>query len=134
MSNIGGVVGDRPTGTPRGDQVDSRQNGKSQPSVNQGVQDISMPADQPAPSWLAQNGITLAILAAFVGFFVYRGVDLTVVGLVAVGLGFVIFVHELGHFLAAKWCDVHVETFSIGFGPALPYCQYKWGETTDRKS
>ena len=39
------------------------------------------------------------------------------------GLGFVIFIHELGHFLAAKWCDVHVETFRIGFGPALPGCQ-----------
>src|SRR5262245_27688139 len=49
---------------------------------------------------------------------------------VALGLGLVILVHELGHFLVAKWCDVHVETFSIGFGPALPGCQYKKGETT----
>src|SRR5205807_472193 len=46
------------------------------------------------------------------------------------GLGFVIFVHELGHFLAAKWCDVHVQTFSIGFGPALPGCSFQRGETT----
>src|SRR5262249_39731819 len=30
----------------------------------------------------------------------------------------------------AKWCDVHVETFSIGFGPALPGCKFQWGETT----
>ena len=36
---------------------------------------------------------------------------------VAVGLGMVIFFHELGHFAVAKWCDVHVERFSIGFGP-----------------
>ena len=49
---------------------------------------------------------------------------------VVLGLGLVIFIHELGHFLAAKWCDVHVRTFSIGFGPAVPFCQYKWGETT----
>ncbi|MDX2265707.1 MAG: RIP metalloprotease RseP [Hyphomicrobiales bacterium] len=34
-------------------------------------------------------------------------------------LGVVIFVHELGHFLAARWCGVEVETFSIGFGPQL---------------
>ncbi|MCA9059804.1 MAG: site-2 protease family protein, partial [Planctomycetaceae bacterium] len=27
--------------------------------------------------------------------------------------------HELGHFLVAKWCGVHVERFSIGFGPIL---------------
>src|SRR5205807_4025337 len=46
------------------------------------------------------------------------------------GLGFVIFVHELGHFLLAKWCDVHVETFSIGFGPALPGGSFRRGETT----
>jgi len=47
----------------------------------------------------------------------------------ALGLGFVIFIHELGHFLAAKWCDVHVQTFSIGFGPALPGCSFQRGET-----
>ena len=41
----------------------------------------------------------------------------------------VIFIHELGHFLAAKWCDVHVQTFSIGFGPALPGCSFQRGET-----
>jgi regulator of sigma E protease len=49
---------------------------------------------------------------------------------VILGLGLVIFIHELGHFLAAKWCDVHVQTFSIGFGPPLfGICAYKWGET-----
>src|SRR5713226_1824224 len=48
---------------------------------------------------------------------------------VLLGLGFVIFIHELGHFLVAKWCDVHVQTFSVGFGPALPGCSFQWGET-----
>ena len=37
----------------------------------------------------------------------------------AIGLGMVIFLHELGHFAVAKWCDVKVERFSIGFGPAV---------------
>lgn len=46
---------------------------------------------------------------------------------VALGLGLVIFFHELGHFAVAKWCDVHVERFSIGFGPIL--WARKWGET-----
>jgi regulator of sigma E protease len=36
-----------------------------------------------------------------------------------VGIGFVIFVHELGHFMAARWCGIRVEAFSIGFGPRL---------------
>jgi len=46
---------------------------------------------------------------------------------VAIGLGLVIFFHELGHFAVAKWCDVNVERFSIGFGPIL--LSRKWGET-----
>ncbi|QDV32093.1 Putative zinc metalloprotease [Planctopirus ephydatiae] len=46
---------------------------------------------------------------------------------VALGLGMVIFFHELGHFAVAKWCDVHVEQFSIGFGPAI--LAKRWGET-----
>lgn len=47
--------------------------------------------------------------------------------IVALGLGLVIFFHELGHFAVAKWCDVNVERFSIGFGPIL--LSWKWGET-----
>ena len=39
--------------------------------------------------------------------------------LVAVFFGGSIFVHELGHFLAARRRGVHVERFSIGFGPAI---------------
>ena len=43
---------------------------------------------------------------------------LTIVALLIV-LGIVVFVHELGHFLAARWAGVRVDTFSIGFGPAI---------------
>ncbi len=31
----------------------------------------------------------------------------------------VVFFHELGHFLVARWCGVKVKTFSIGFGPEI---------------
>ena len=34
---------------------------------------------------------------------------------VVIGLGFVIFVHELGHFLVAKACGVKCEKFYVGF-------------------
>ena len=34
-------------------------------------------------------------------------------------LSVVVFVHEFGHFIVARWCGVKVETFSIGFGRAL---------------
>lgn len=43
---------------------------------------------------------------------------LAVIALLIV-LGIVVFVHELGHFLAARWAGVRVNTFSIGFGPAI---------------
>ena len=33
--------------------------------------------------------------------------------------GIVIFIHELGHFVAAKWLGVYAPRFSIGFGPTL---------------
>src|SRR5512138_2838340 len=39
--------------------------------------------------------------------------------LVVAFFGGSIFVHELGHFLAARRRGVHVERFSIGFGPAI---------------
>jgi regulator of sigma E protease len=31
----------------------------------------------------------------------------------------VVFIHELGHFLAGRWCGVAVKTFSVGFGPEI---------------
>ncbi|MFP5520217.1 MAG: RIP metalloprotease RseP [Bdellovibrionia bacterium] len=43
-------------------------------------------------------------------------------------LGILIFVHELGHFLVARWCGVRVEVFSLGFGKKL--LSYKRGDTT----
>ncbi len=50
-----------------------------------------------------------------------------VVFLVVLAIGFVIFVHELGHFLFAKWAGVKVERFSIGMGPVI--WSKKVGET-----
>jgi regulator of sigma E protease len=34
-------------------------------------------------------------------------------------LSIVVFIHELGHFLVARWCGVTVKTFSIGFGKEI---------------
>ena len=42
-------------------------------------------------------------------------------------LGGLIFLHEGGHFLAAKYMGMPVETFSLGFGPRL--FGFKWRET-----
>ena len=43
---------------------------------------------------------------------------ITVVSFVVV-IGLLILIHELGHFLVARWVGVGVERFSIGFGPVL---------------
>ncbi len=45
----------------------------------------------------------------------------------AIGLGLVIFVHELGHYLLAKFVGIKVERFALGFGPRL--IGFKRGET-----
>ena len=55
-----------------------------------------------------------------------------------VGVGFVIFVHELGHFLVAKACGVKCDKFYVGFDPPIKIAgidlprslfKTKWGET-----
>lgn len=46
---------------------------------------------------------------------------------IAVALGLIIFVHELGHFAAAKAFGVWVRRFAIGFGP--PIIKFQRGET-----
>ena len=41
--------------------------------------------------------------------------------------GLLIAIHEAGHFLVARWAGMRVESFSIGFGPAL--ARFRRGET-----
>jgi regulator of sigma E protease len=52
--------------------------------------------------------------------------------LAALGIGLLIFIHELGHFLAARAAGVRVEVFSLGFGPRL--CGVPWNGTDFRLS
>jgi regulator of sigma E protease len=47
----------------------------------------------------------------------------------AVTLGVLIFVHEFGHFAAAKWAGIWVHRFSIGIGTPIPGLTVKRGET-----
>ncbi|MBA2541483.1 MAG: RIP metalloprotease RseP [Deltaproteobacteria bacterium] len=39
--------------------------------------------------------------------------------LAILALGFLIVVHEAGHYVVARWCKMRVERFSIGFGPGI---------------
>lgn len=45
---------------------------------------------------------------------------------VLLGFSIIICVHELGHFLAAKWCGIRVDRFAVGFGYRL--CGWRRGE------
>ena len=42
-------------------------------------------------------------------------------------LGFLILIHEAGHFVVAKICNLNVNVFDIGFGPAI--CKNQGKET-----
>jgi regulator of sigma E protease len=44
-------------------------------------------------------------------------------------LGVLVFVHEFGHYAAARWRGVHVEVFSIGFGQSLASWKDRVGTT-----
>ena len=54
------------------------------------------------------------------------------VGIALIVLGIIIVIHELGHFLVAKFFKIKVETFSVGFGPRL--IGYRHGDTDYRIS
>ncbi len=81
---------------------------------------------------LMQIGNVISVLAgtswvqpAFHGFL-FKLIPFVIV------LGLLIFFHELGHFVAAKFFGVRVERFSFGLGPRL--IGLKWGETDYRIS
>jgi regulator of sigma E protease len=70
-----------------------------------------------------------ALLADWPGWIVWLAnwENLLVVLKVALGLGFIIFVHELGHFAVAKWCGVKCEKFYVGFDVPIKLGFGKWG-------
>ncbi len=111
-------------------------NGKPDDALREGfppapsIDTDSAPADE--GFFTTSNLVMLGMLGALFVFLVvkFSFEELWNIVKAALGLSFVIFIHELGHFLAAKWCGVNVTTFSIGFGPAVPGCWFQWGETT----
>ena len=48
----------------------------------------------------------------------------TVLSLIVV-LGVLVFVHEAGHFLAAKWAGIYVHRFSLGLGSPIPWLTFQ---------
>jgi regulator of sigma E protease len=52
---------------------------------------------------------------------------LSMVGVLLLAIGLMIWLHELGHFLAATAFGVRVDVFSLGFGTRL--AEWRWGDT-----
>ncbi len=57
-----------------------------------------------------------------------RTVLITILSLIVV-LGVLVFVHEAGHFVAAKWAGIYVHRFSLGLGSPIPWLTFQRGET-----
>ena len=77
---------------------------------------------------MSQNGVLFPM--TLMGMWILQPASWLVILQVAIGLGFVIFVHELGHFLVAKACGVKCEKFYIGFDiNGWSLVKFTWGET-----
>lgn len=63
-------------------------------------------------SLMANGDLLLAAMPAFLG-------NIWNITQIILGFSLIVFVHELGHFAAAKWAGVRVERFAIGFGKEL---------------
>jgi regulator of sigma E protease len=48
----------------------------------------------------------------------FGSVGFTLVAFV-VALSVIVAIHEYGHYIVGRWCGIHAEVFSLGFGPAL---------------
>ena len=73
------------------------------------------------PQTIQHKLFRLLVVALIVGLAIYltRNLNRWHVCQVLIGFGAVIFVHELGHFVAAKSVGIMVEAFSLGFGPVV---------------
>lgn len=81
--------------------------------------------ERPAEGQAKGHPLRLAILGGLVAFLGLTGgwpIFVVVMGVVVM-----IFLHELGHFLAAKWSGMQVTEFFIGFGPRI--WSFQHGET-----
>lgn len=75
------------------------------------------PGTGAAPGEAAQGGVRLAMLGlAVVALGLVAGVSAVIVVLAIVVM---IFLHELGHYVTARWSGMKVTEFFIGFGPKL---------------
>ena len=81
-------------------------------------------ADAAAPQSLGRSLAGLAVVVALLGYLAYRSIGSF---LFVVALLVIVFLHELGHFLTARWAGMKVTQFFIGFG-SLRIFSFRRGE------
>ncbi len=86
---------------------------------------VSDPAVEPTDDQ-PNNPVGVVALVAMFGALWYFG-GLTVLAVV-LGLVVMIFLHELGHFMTARWTGMKATEFFLGFGPRI--FSFRRGETT----
>ncbi|HRU14324.1 MAG TPA: site-2 protease family protein [Anaerohalosphaeraceae bacterium] len=87
------------------------------PSSGPGAPQV--PPPQSPLSKMLNLVVALALVSAVITFILLAPGVAGTTALVLLGFGAVIFVHELGHFIAAKLGGIKVEAFSIGFPPTI---------------
>lgn len=70
------------------------------------------------------EGKTLELFGIFAG----GGIIFTLIAFV-VALSVIVAVHEYGHYIVGRWCGIHAEVFSLGFGPVV----YSWHDKRGTK-
>ncbi|MEM9434058.1 MAG: RIP metalloprotease RseP [Pseudomonadota bacterium] len=63
----------------------------------------------------------------FIGLLPSFGGLLGTVAAFIVALSVIVAIHEYGHYIVGRWCGIHAEVFSLGFGPVLFYRRDKRG-------
>lgn len=48
----------------------------------------------------------------------FGGLAFTIIAFI-VALSVIVAIHEYGHYIVGRWCGIHAEVFSLGFGPVL---------------
>jgi membrane-associated protease RseP (regulator of RpoE activity) len=83
------------------------------------TQDPNQPVQKSQMDKLFNIILVLIIVAGILYLVMQRPAMTGKILLVMLGFGAVVMIHELGHFLMAKFCGIKVEMFSIGFPPIL---------------
>lgn len=76
-----------------------------------------MSAEEPRDTKGWKPVAQVALVVAAIGLAAGLGAAHQVLSILS--LGFLIVVHEAGHYLVARWCGMGIERFSIGFGPGI---------------